>query len=59
MTSHEPRILPFVPVDRDRANRDLDQELVDSERAEALANMAAKALYELYLDRIIRGEIEP
>lgn len=53
------KILPFVPVDSVRVNRDLNQEIVERERADVLADMADETIEALDMGRVIKGDIEP
>ena len=54
-----PRILPFVPLDREDINRRIDEEIIERERAAIMDEIADTELDELDLDRIISGKIEP
>jgi len=53
------RIVPFVPVQREVTNRQLDDEIIERERADVVKEIAETELDDLELDRVIRGQIEP
>ena len=51
------RIISFVPLDLDVKNLQIDLEIQERERANALAAMADSALLDLEVGRIIKGDV--